>query len=379
MTPTDWRTVSPRYSDELLRTGDWRIRIPTEARAARWMGFGPASEGAIGEAERWLGRQLPPSLRTFYLVTNGWRATGFFIADVLPVEQVGWLKDRDPHLYRMACDTEGHCRPFKRDPDGSRHREYVLEQGMRVKRSLAISSWGDAAIWLLDPGDAPARRGMACRLLGLMESGDGVAGRELRGVNEERTGGLRTTAGQARLTRRCRSSASGSAGWSIWCWGGGDAAVTPATSFRRAMSMQTRIQKLRDQLLAQAPRLGPPPHVLGRRPKAVGEVRRRPGRLLGVPAGGRTGADRRDAVHGLRQPVRPRVRLRPGDGREAGRRRDRRRRLRGPVRRVRHQAAVAARLDRRRRHVPADVQGELDASPPCGDRRAGRPRASAAT
>lgn len=122
---------------------------------ARWMGFEPASEGAIGEAERRLGRQLPPSLRTFYLVTNGWRATGFFIADVLPVEQAGWPKDRDPHLYRMACETEGHCRPFKRDPDGSRHREYVLEQGTRVKRSLAISSWGDAAIWLLDPGERP--------------------------------------------------------------------------------------------------------------------------------------------------------------------------------------------------------------------------------
>ena len=155
MTPTDWREFLRHYSDELLSADDWRIRAPAEARAARWMGFGPAPATAIEAAEQRLGRRLPPSLRTFYQVSNGWRATGFFIEDVLPVERIGWLKDRDPHLYQIASENEAHDRPFKRDPDGSRHREFVLEQGTRVKRSLAISSWGDAAIWLLDPGERP--------------------------------------------------------------------------------------------------------------------------------------------------------------------------------------------------------------------------------
>ena len=155
MTPTEWKPFLQRYSDELLKADPKRIALPPEARAARWMGFDPAPGDAIEAAEKRLGRRLPPSLRTFYQVSNGWRATGFFITDVLPVERIGWLKDRDPHLYQLACQTEATKGPFKRDPDGSRLRAYVLEQGTRVKRSLAISSWGDAAIWLLDPGEQP--------------------------------------------------------------------------------------------------------------------------------------------------------------------------------------------------------------------------------
>lgn len=31
------------------------------------------------------------------------------------------------------------------------------KSGTQVKRSLAISSWGDAAIWLLDPGEQDAQ------------------------------------------------------------------------------------------------------------------------------------------------------------------------------------------------------------------------------
>jgi hypothetical protein len=155
MTSSEWRAFLRHYSDELLRAGDSRIELPAAARAARWMGFDPASAAAVEAAEGRLGRRLPSSLRAFYLVSNGWRATGPFIADVLPVEQVGWLRDRDPHLYGLACKSAAHSRPFKRDPDGSRLREYVLDQGTRVKRALAISSWGDAAVWLLDPGEHP--------------------------------------------------------------------------------------------------------------------------------------------------------------------------------------------------------------------------------
>src|SRR5262249_2942622 len=94
----DWRLFLEQYSLELLATDDERIKIPAAARDSQWMGYPPATEAAIEAAERRLGRQLPPSLRTFYAVTNGWRSTGFFIWDVLPVEQLGWLRDREPQL-----------------------------------------------------------------------------------------------------------------------------------------------------------------------------------------------------------------------------------------------------------------------------------------
>ncbi len=164
MTPSEWQQFLKRYSQEFLSL-DWSktIRIfsshgaaiPEEVRRIGWMGFEPASKAAIAAAEDRLGRRLPESLRTFYEVSNGWGMIGSSIFDLLPVERIGWLRDRDPHLYGLACKTEAHDRPFKRDPDGSRHRFYVFEQGTQVKRALAISSWGDAAIWLLDPGEQP--------------------------------------------------------------------------------------------------------------------------------------------------------------------------------------------------------------------------------
>jgi hypothetical protein len=172
MNSIEWRKFLQRYSQEFL-SHDWSdtLRlfgrdgavIPDEARRAGWMGFEPASEAAIASAEERLGRRLPPSLRTFYEVSNGWGMIGRFIFDVLSVEKIGWLKDRTERgnatLYEIACKIEsppGHDKPrkpWKNDPDGSRRRAYQFEQGTRLKRSLVISSWGDAAVWVLDPGD----------------------------------------------------------------------------------------------------------------------------------------------------------------------------------------------------------------------------------
>lgn len=150
-----WREFLERYSEELLATDDPSIEVPEEARRVRWMGHSPATDAAIVAAERRLGRNLPTSLRSFYSVSNGWRATGFFIYNVLPVEEIGWLRDREPRLYELACQAESEAGPFKNDPGNVRLKEYREEQGTRVKRALAISSLGDAATWLLDPGPEP--------------------------------------------------------------------------------------------------------------------------------------------------------------------------------------------------------------------------------
>jgi hypothetical protein len=153
MNRTEWREFLKLYSAEFLSI-DWSdtVRlfssrgavIPEEARRAVWMGFEPASEAAVTAAESRLGRPLPPSLRSFYEVSNGWGMTGRFIFDVLPVENVCWLRDLHPHLYQIAVTNEERRRgaPFKNDPDNARLEQYCLEEGTMVKRSLAISSWG---------------------------------------------------------------------------------------------------------------------------------------------------------------------------------------------------------------------------------------------
>lgn len=151
----EWREFLQRYSLELLATDDSRIEIPENARLSQWMGFAPATESALEENERRLGRKLPTSLRCFYSVSNGWRATGYFIYNVLTVETIGWIRELEPHLYELADKAESEPGPWPDDPGSLRLNEYRYEQGTRVKRALVISSEGDAATWLLDPGPEP--------------------------------------------------------------------------------------------------------------------------------------------------------------------------------------------------------------------------------
>jgi hypothetical protein len=151
----DWRTFLERYSQELLATSDLWFEIPDNVRHTGWMGFSPATKEAIAGTELRLGRALPESLRSFYTVTNGWRQTGYFIFGVLPVEDLGWLLHLEPNLYELACKAEDEPGPWPNDLGNVRLQEYREEQGARVKRSLVISSDGDAATWLLDPGPSP--------------------------------------------------------------------------------------------------------------------------------------------------------------------------------------------------------------------------------
>jgi hypothetical protein len=153
---TAWRDFLERYSKELLDAEDLPlfVDVPEQAREAAWMGFAPAEEQAILATEARLGRRLPPSLRGFYAVSNGWRATGLFTHDVLPVEEIGWLRDRVPHLYEVALECESTPGPFHDDPGDRRLKEFRDEQGTRVMRSLVLNSVGEDH-WLVDPGAEP--------------------------------------------------------------------------------------------------------------------------------------------------------------------------------------------------------------------------------
>lgn len=150
----EWRKFLENYSAELLEDEIVAYEVPEEVHLSKWMGFSPASESQILAAEQRIGKSLPPSLRNFYSVTNGWRTTGLCIYDILPVEEIDWLQVCDDHLYELALDAENN-----NDEGWTNEKfrdDYRYEQGTRVKRSLVISSWGDAAVWLLDPEEKDA-------------------------------------------------------------------------------------------------------------------------------------------------------------------------------------------------------------------------------
>lgn len=96
--------------------------------------FPPATEAQIAREEARLGVRLPPSLRSFYLHSNGHGVVGNFIWAVRSVEQIGWLRDVEPELYDIVCEDDAP-----------------------VGRSLVVSSAADASWWLLDPGNLDGR------------------------------------------------------------------------------------------------------------------------------------------------------------------------------------------------------------------------------
>lgn len=70
MNVSQWQQFLEIYSVELIEADEPLINIPDEARQSRWMGFSPAREIEIAEAEQRIGKPFPSSLRNFYLVND---------------------------------------------------------------------------------------------------------------------------------------------------------------------------------------------------------------------------------------------------------------------------------------------------------------------
>jgi hypothetical protein len=114
--------------------------------------YSSTSDADIARTERRLGVHLPPSIRTFYLASNGWPADGWYCPAINPIHLLTFLKDHDPGLCLIAEDAECTPGPWKDDPEGKRLEAYQIEQGLRVKRSIAMSyNTDDTEIILTDP------------------------------------------------------------------------------------------------------------------------------------------------------------------------------------------------------------------------------------
>jgi hypothetical protein len=126
-----WQQLFARRDQWSQERAEWQRsqggQLESEQRPAT---FPPASEAQIAREEARLGTRLPPALRSFYLHSNGCGQVGHSIWAVRSVEQLGWLRDVDPHLYEMHEED---------DPE--------------VARCLVVSLEGDASWWLLDPAD----------------------------------------------------------------------------------------------------------------------------------------------------------------------------------------------------------------------------------
>lgn len=93
------KTVLDSMAVQAIKSGE--IVYDKEVTGKSWLGYAPADTVAITAAEQRLGVTFPDEYRSFLLLTNGWRATGYTGASFLPVEKIGWLKDLDAQLVEI--------------------------------------------------------------------------------------------------------------------------------------------------------------------------------------------------------------------------------------------------------------------------------------
>ena len=141
-----WRSFLKRWSEEWIASRDPGEGEPLDEAVVRdgWLGFEPASGAEIAAAEARLGRPLPPSLREFLLVSNGWRNAGEFIYQLAGTAELGWLRDLDDGGW-LGSYSDAYDSGFDEDED---YRVTPL-----LRRALQLSLDGDMAIMFLDPGD----------------------------------------------------------------------------------------------------------------------------------------------------------------------------------------------------------------------------------
>ena len=143
--PAEWRGYLTEFSDAFFRnvTGSGLWGLDDEQMAARWLGYAPASERLVAEAEERLGVRLPPSLLGFLLTTDGWSRPADWVERVCPCHDIQWFAET-----LVGTSFIGEASRDLRDAPSS---QQFLEM---LKRMLVVADGDD--VWLLDTGKANA-------------------------------------------------------------------------------------------------------------------------------------------------------------------------------------------------------------------------------
>ncbi|MET9049637.1 SMI1/KNR4 family protein [Streptomyces bacillaris] len=148
-TPEEWRRFLERYDERYMRSEasdqelvdlldeDQLDLLEEDGRLEQWLGEAPAREEELAAAEERLGVRFPPSLRGFFLASNGWKRVKGWVDLVQPCSEVAWMRDSGagPDLIQI----------YGEDPDND---DYV----QLFRRSVEVAAGED--LWLLDPTDA---------------------------------------------------------------------------------------------------------------------------------------------------------------------------------------------------------------------------------
>ncbi|MFY0512689.1 SMI1/KNR4 family protein [Streptomyces anulatus] len=142
-TPQEWRAFLERYGelymkvraddDELvdLLDEDQLEALDRGERVEPWLGEAPAREEALVASEERLGVRFPPSLRGFFLASDGWTCLDAWVDGVHPCGRVVWMRDseagwRVTETYDSIPGNEDDVQLFRRSIEIARGEDFWL-------------------------------------------------------------------------------------------------------------------------------------------------------------------------------------------------------------------------------------------------------------
>jgi len=154
MSEHEWKSLMQQWSNDILAS-DYRRKFPQGLIDSGWLGFPPATEEEIQEAEARLQTELPASYREFLIVTNGWRMTTPFIDRVWGTEEVDWVTVKRKGIIDRQREVIGELGEMD-IPDSeyfvyNRAQPYLLRQN-DLENALEVGFGSQIDLYLFVPG-----------------------------------------------------------------------------------------------------------------------------------------------------------------------------------------------------------------------------------
>lgn len=155
---TDWPRFLSALSAKLFdEANELELEIlgedEPERVASRWLGFPGASAEAIATCEASFGVRLPDDYRSFLLASDGFRGMAGLplgLCSLLPVNEIGWMRDKDATTGRLACYLE------ERERGEPVTDDFDVDPARYARTLLIGESDGNECILLLPPAAAEA-------------------------------------------------------------------------------------------------------------------------------------------------------------------------------------------------------------------------------
>lgn len=102
-----------------------------EGQVDAWLGDAPAREEALASSEERLGLRFPPSLRGFFLASDGWTHLAAWVDAVQPCDRVSWMRESDAgrsvtEIYASIPGNEDDVQMFRRSLEVARGEDFWL-------------------------------------------------------------------------------------------------------------------------------------------------------------------------------------------------------------------------------------------------------------